>query len=987
MDESPPDDDSLDESVSPSERDFVRDVLLAGQAEPPEELAGRTVGDYRLERLIGRGGMGVVYAATDQRLGRRVALKLLRIGVDGDRRGLERRKRFLREARSVAALRDAGVAEVFDVGEADGWQYISMELVDGGDLRERIAGPPASQDELLDRVRILASISRVMATAHARGVVHRDIKPENVMLTAGGTVKLLDFGLARFTEDPLTDSDASAEATTDLATRAGTIMGTPHSMSPEQVLGRSADASTDVFSFGVLSYELLSGVRPFSGTPMEAMLAIGRDDPPPLSKLITIPRALIELVGECLEKEPANRPTAAVVASRLGAMERGDFRGAKSSRARWALIALGTVTVGALAVIAQHRTLPPAHHESLQAAVPTWTLQSRIACVPLETKDAADRWLGAAAAAAVCYRTRMGLGGGVQTAAYPAELLGLSHRPTDNFPEDPFSDPEARDTALRAVTRYDAYWDGVAERVASKSFRLTLSLKAPDGRVLGSGSGEGDVLYLAARRAMAGYQPRTSEISPDQPTSQALGSSDAVLAWADFDAAITADSHAAEEVATLRSLTPKLTWLPGLLKLALKGYPPDGAKLLPPLDGVQLPELALVLPLHVGYGTPGSKEAMERFQREAKGRPNVILASTEVQLLSLTGQREAARDKALSIIDQEPRAALPPLMDLSAGLPGQVAVARGAAAWAPEYPPAWAMLNALATSDERRLEFARRAYLLAPNHPAYALNYATLLLPAKAERARSIAAHMIQGSHKVTGELLASRVETSEGRFLAAYGRLRKTLESETSPLAADSAPLVAMGLDLADLLGRGSEFADWVVRSYVLRPGRLWFGSARSAGMACALASRGVSKQCVAAIQTILDLTTSHLSSAELAFVEGCLEYANGRYTKAAAAFHKLSDVRDSDYGYFIARVLDRGGSHLLAKQAYEQLAARPALYHGVSLAHPWLAEQSAKAHQRSVAERYARAVTTAWGTVDSVIPAVQRMQALLDASARDSK
>jgi predicted Ser/Thr protein kinase/WD40 repeat protein len=254
---------------------------------------------------LGAGGMGVVYRAEDETLRRVVALKLLPDASGSD----ERRQRFLREARSAAAITHPNVATVYQVGEAEGRVYIAMELVAGENLRERMN---RGRLDLAEARELATQIARGLAAAHAQGIVHRDLKPENVMITPDGVVKLLDFGLAKTAlESPASGKTeaALAKTATLVTSDEGRIMGTPEYMSPEQALGAPLDVRSDVFSLGIVLYEMLSGQRPFDGTTTGALLvAIARDTPRPLRQVAPeVDEGLEAIVTRCLAKAPAER--------------------------------------------------------------------------------------------------------------------------------------------------------------------------------------------------------------------------------------------------------------------------------------------------------------------------------------------------------------------------------------------------------------------------------------------------------------------------------------------------------------------------------------------------------------------------------------------------------------------------------------------------------------------------------------------------------
>jgi serine/threonine protein kinase/Tfp pilus assembly protein PilF len=236
-------------------------------------VIGTTLGHYRITARLGGGGMGDVYRAEDTRLGRDVALKLLPTAAQDDP---ERRARFMTEARAASALRSPHIATIYDIGEADGLVYLAMEYVEGEPLSARVARGPLPVPESLD---VASQVADALTEAHERGVVHRDIKSGNVMITPRGVAKVLDFGLAKFVR-PGSDVDVAAAATFE-QTMAGMVLGTVYYMSPEQALGRPVDGRSDLFSLGVVLYEMLTGRLPFGGQSFAEIVDAILNQPPP----------------------------------------------------------------------------------------------------------------------------------------------------------------------------------------------------------------------------------------------------------------------------------------------------------------------------------------------------------------------------------------------------------------------------------------------------------------------------------------------------------------------------------------------------------------------------------------------------------------------------------------------------------------------------------------------------------------------------------
>ncbi len=257
---------------------------------------GSNIAHYRVISRLGEGGMGAVYLADDMKLGRHVALKVLPASLAADP---ERMRRFVQEARLASALTHPNVAYIYEIGEAPDLWFLAMEYVEGETLSARLSRGQATLSELLS---ISVQVADALDEAHSKGIVHRDIKPSNLMLTPRGYVKVLDFGLAKLAVPNNHDE-------TQLITDRGVVLGTVAYMSPEQALGRDVDHRTDLFSLGVVLYEMATARLPFSGATMsETMARILNSQPEALARFnYDIPEGLERVVRKCLEKDRERR--------------------------------------------------------------------------------------------------------------------------------------------------------------------------------------------------------------------------------------------------------------------------------------------------------------------------------------------------------------------------------------------------------------------------------------------------------------------------------------------------------------------------------------------------------------------------------------------------------------------------------------------------------------------------------------------------------
>ncbi len=278
----------------------VTGSIAADQVEESHaDFVGRTLLHYRIVERVGEGGMGVVYRAEDSHLTRSVAIKLLPAGKMADP---ERRRRFIHEARAASALNHPNIITIYDISSADGIDFIAMEYVAGKPLAQLIGqkGLP-----LRETLKYAIQIADALEKAHRAGIIHRDLKPSNIMVTEDGLLKLLDFGLAKLTQPPQGDD---ADSTKSL-TQSGAIIGTAAYMSPEQAEGKAVDARSDIFSFGAVLYEMVTGRRAFKGdSNISTLSAVLHEEPEPVSRIAAgIPQELERIISRCLKKDPGSR--------------------------------------------------------------------------------------------------------------------------------------------------------------------------------------------------------------------------------------------------------------------------------------------------------------------------------------------------------------------------------------------------------------------------------------------------------------------------------------------------------------------------------------------------------------------------------------------------------------------------------------------------------------------------------------------------------
>jgi len=359
-----------------------------------DSLLGQTIGHYKISGRIGSGGMGEVYLATDVMAGRKAAVKLLPTLFTGDP---ERLKRFQQEARAVVGLNHPNIVTVYEIGEDNSTHYIASELIEGENLRQRLRRGPVQFSEVID---IAIQVASALLAAHEAGVVHRDIKPENIMLRPDGYAKVLDFGIAKLAESAFAEPPSQcfgvpgvtadgAESTTLADTNLGSILGTATYMSPEQARGAPVDKRTDIWSLGVVLYEMVTGHAPFTGdTAVEVASAILEKDPPPLRRYLAhAPAELQQIVSKTLRTNREERyHDARELLEALKGLRRklefeAELEGSPTDRSWLRRTGSRTVVVLILLVAALALALPFYWHRNVTTAT---SLHKSIAVLPFE---------------------------------------------------------------------------------------------------------------------------------------------------------------------------------------------------------------------------------------------------------------------------------------------------------------------------------------------------------------------------------------------------------------------------------------------------------------------------------------------------------------------------------------------------------------------------------------------------------------------------
>lgn len=980
----------------------------------PLETGTRVGERYRIVGPLGAGGMGVVYRARDEKLGRQVALKTLPKDRVGDARA---RARLLREARSAAALEHPGIAQVYDVGETDdGGAFLVMELVRGHSLRELIKSDAIEREEVLE---VVEQVAAALDHAHGQGVIHRDIKPDNVMVRDDGRAVLLDFGLAKdlgFAMADTIDSD-TPDAELEHITKEGTLIGTLSYLAPEQARGRDVGPKSDQFALAATAYEALAGRLPWVGREPAAILAqiLCDDAPPPSSIESSLPVSVDRVFGRALAKEPEDRfADSSEFAEALrhafvdpDAEVAAPVRPAPPSEGRMArssvpvLVTIGVVVAGALAASLLWQSPDPS------PPPPELPADAVVGCPVFEARgvDEPSSWLGAMAGDLVCRQLTFHLGGEPSRAREPAELLDLPRLAVDGFPVDPYIAPDVRERSLAAAGDLEGWVDGVVTRTARGRFEIELRLyvrgdEAPQATVTGEGAAL-HVAALEATRALAAEDawPAVAGISPQ--IAPWLGTDDVEVALL-YDAlgeAVLSGVGLEETCATLMEREAALGALRGEVGRVCARFRVEGADQLevPPLDRSSLGALALTAAEHADDLEESqlrdfAEQLADARLEQTEPYPRACLARGEILLFEQLGEMDRARDLARTAAEDHPEDWFlrVHLVRALRRTPGVVGATRALAAWHPGTPEAWRTLALpkRASDREQVREWLRRAYLSGGALPLTGIQLADALLRDEGGRdeVRTIASRYATGGagDRLAGEYLRARLEITEAQLGAALQRLSAAFlaHDRFGRLVDGDYDAMVWLVELARLLERGPEIADPLARHYVLaEPQRLDLGQPHYEVpmiRLCMVASPEVARPCLESLAALREgraARAGRVAGAE-DLLAGALRHANGDDAGAVEAWRPLVRTRAS---WLPPEPFEREGEDALLARLVRAQMRRPT-FGGASGVHAEEAERAARAGDSERARELAQRVIDAWSVADVEVPAVARMRALIE-------
>ena len=969
--------------------------------------SGMRIGDrYILLDKLGAGGMGVVFRARDEQLNCEVAVKLLHTSASS----AEAKRRLRREARAASALDPKRVAQVFEVGEtADGDLYLVMEYVSGTTVRERMRSGGITRAEALHIVRELAL---VLGEAHRAGLVHRDVKPENVLVREDGRVVLLDFGVVKQVQS----SDA-AHLSTQL-TSAGTVIGTPAYLAPEQALGTGAGPEIDQFALAVVTFELFTGKIPWTASDMTQLLAQVLEARPPAASSFneTLPREIDAVLWRALSKSPHARfATVEAFADALDAAARGvamadvstrtlavsdalhptpplpalvSVRVTKGGRRRWMLgSALAAVVAAGVAATVVARVGVRRVPSTSAATAPPFPLAAPgaiVACPIFEARGVGEvaNWIGAAASSLVCARARWHVGGRDDRALAPAVLLDVPSEIVDVLP-DPYSAPDRRQRSVEAArARAVAYIDGIVTR-ENEAWSLALTLRAGDDREIAKAEGAGEPLGLAVKNAVAALwraaafagQPMDAEVV------KWLGIPDVEVGtvWTDLDHLRTPPEGCPRIYAREQELGAVGPFLARQCDHAL-GKKPRA----PPLDESSPAALAMSMrnfqehdrPLPDAAALGARLDELRASEPSRFGRARLAFGATIAWAYAENDDR--ASDAALAAVREDPRDldARSRLRDVA--VRQRFSTGAVALAWFPSEPYFMTQVSEIRTDAlELRVRNTHLAYLLDPQ-PDRVVHWGKTLADAgRTTEARTLAALPRPDAVRsgIEGMILA-QVDMHEARFLRAFERLQGVRGYAEGDAHYALAPL-------ARLLGRSAEAGDVAAEQFLAKnDDQLGSHLGNDLGLIalCMEARKDRALRCLDRWEKAGGVGLDFWGESRKRLVEGARRYAQGDIRGAAAAWRPITGA-DIKIGCLVPTdVFERAGEIDMAARL-DAAKMTVAVFGGVSEAAPREAKRALARGDRARARELANKIVQAWGVADTVVPAVADMRAILAA------
>jgi serine/threonine-protein kinase len=993
---------------------------------PSIEVGSMIAGKYRVERVLGAGGMGVVVAAIHEQLGDRVAIKLLR----GDRLGQpEAVERALREGRAAVKIQSDHVARVFDVGTLDdGAPFIVMEYLAGCDLAQLLCAE--GRLAIDDATSYVVQACDALAKAHAMGIVHRDLKPANLFLAMrddAATLKVLDFGISKVVAGESGRIDPSLTGT-------AALLGSPAYMSPEQLEStRDVDARTDVWSLGVILFELVTGAHPFVAESLPQLYRRITEQPAPSLRTLRpeAPEELEAIVQRCLAKKKEDRfadvPALAAALEpfaghamttnpkRLSAFaatsiarESGTARSGervkvdaatpaavtaprRPRRAAAFAVAMGVIALGAAAAFGA-RGGAKREEPAVALAPPPAPLAAPgavLACPQLRASGVEEPagWLGAAASSLACMRAQMRMGGRTARVLVPAELLDLPREAVDGFPEDPFGANEARERAVSAAKGRGAAWlDGDVARDGD-GFRVALVLRASgDGRELARGEGRDAVLVRAVRGAMdpierAGGIPAAPDGDPFLVEWYGARTGAAAEALVDgFIVYVTDQTKLAEECASLLARTDLTPQTARTATMVCTRGPSEG-NALTALDtsspGALLASIEGDDPAHTKARSAPEEIALvdaaiaKTHDREGRA----LLFEIEAQIHEMHGDLERAGESVLRSIHEDPKAidGFSSAWQHISWLHATSNAAGASIAWAPWSTEAYCFRATQTDDTALKVRYTKRDHVLSPYRIWTEAVAEYLLYDGKRDEARAVSA-------EANSDALRVLIDASDARFGHALARAKDAL-AQTAPSEAYAAMYAAANAaQVALILGRDADFVAPLVPKYVDHAGEVDVLTAWLIARSCVLAPRAAATACIAKLRELAGTRLMFLQDAGT--FDGFVRFAARDWAGAAAAWRpfaahptwQLDDVRD-----LVSTAFERAGEDDLSARIDAPALARPGRGNGVELAWVREARRAAKRGDAAPARKRAQEVIDAWSVADVEVPAVREMRKLI--------